>query len=481
LIQLARRFAGNVCAAILFLCIAGATAEAGELEANELVLLHAYAERVPEEGLHYVNYLLRTLGDRAPRHGDPLRSAVETRVSRNPGTGIDVAKLRQQVDAGCQHFIEGEYEQSIQELSVARTKMLTQQAMMAVDQTLRDVLHRTTLFLAHAQLRAGNASEAATLVAETIRSFPDRSLSPVHHGPDLVRLFRQERRRLRQQERGSLAIEAKPAGCMVFVNERYVGLSPTRLTDLYPGTYRVFLQRPNEPGRVHIVEVASAPRELKVDFLLDRALQTAPEVLLLYPNQATKAELVQRHAGRIGRNVGARQVLLVTLRRYQGRLSLQGTVLDATNDGTVRAALIALEPNTPAPKTIKALGRFLVFGERSDQITLVERTLPTRRASGSIWRWITLGVGLASLGGGIPLLVIHDKGTCGQTSCAETYNTLAPGLGLTIAGGALLAGSAVLFVIDALADGPAESPSRSARVVPWLDGQGAGVSADIRF
>lgn len=167
------------------------------------IALEAYTQRIPDDGPHVVSYLLRVLGDRAPIHGDQLRQSVSERVSSYPGDTSGAEQLEHEMAAGRKHFIEGEYAKAAEQLARARQRVIAHQALIAVDQTLREPLHRATLFLAHALLRLGRRDRAVELISETVRSFPDRELSLVHHGPDLVRLYREVRRALQKSSRAN--------------------------------------------------------------------------------------------------------------------------------------------------------------------------------------------------------------------------------------------------------------------------------------
>ena len=77
--------------------------------------------------------------------------------------------------------------------------------------------------------------------------------------------------------------------------------------------------------------------------------------------------------------------------------------------------------------------------------------------------------------GGV-LIGLDGTGTCaaqGGQACPEQYNTLAPGITLAAVGGALLATSVVLFIVDAKKSKAARR--RSALISPWVSAGSAGV------
>lgn len=272
---------------------------------------------------------------------------------------------------------------------------------------------------------------------------------------------------------------------MVFVNERYVGLSPARLIALTPGRYRIYIQRPGEPGRLHMASVGQGKRVLTLDYRLDRVLQTEPNVLLLYPTESALQASRQHDARAIARRLRADQVLLLGIRRYQGRRMLEGSLLSATSAQVIRSGLLALEPTSPSPAAIKSFGAYLLEGTPSSDVVAYGSSDAAKHSALGVWSWITLGVGAATLAAGIPLIALHNSGTCRNTNCPETYNTLGPGLGLTIAGGAVLASSALLFVMYLNRDRPAAkaslSAAPSAQLAPWFTARNAGLSVIASF
>lgn len=453
-------------------------------EPNTRIAIQSYASKIPEEGPNYASYLLRTMGPQAPLHGDALRAFLESRMSRDPGVVTGADELRAAVTRGRLQFIEGEYAQAIRLLGDARHSMLQRQALMAADQTLRSQLHRATLFLAHAYLRLQDNAKAVSLVSEVVRSYPDRELSLVQHGPQLVDLYKRVRLDMRDQKLGSLAVVTEPAGCMVFVNERYVGLSPTQVSKLYPGKYRVYAQRPGELGRTHEVDITGENTQLNIDFGLDRALRTRPTVTLLYPTRNDMARYEKQHAITVARRLGATEVVVLGIRRYQGRQGIQATVLAVSTGRVLRSGMVAIEPTSPTPAEVKALGHFLSVGKPGAGV--IVRSVDTAKSpSGPMsaaWPWTALGLGIASLAAGIPLIILDGQGTCEAGVCESTYNTMGLGLGLTIAGGAALVTSAVLFVLRARAKRASEPPPRNQAVVmPFVARHSAGVTAQMSF
>lgn len=115
---------------------------------------------------------------------------------------------------------------------------------------------------------------------------------------------------------------------------------------------------------------------------------------------------------------------------------------------------------------------------------------PDKTPQKSIRHPLMVGLGVSGLVVGVPLLAVgatfvayDGKGTCslpaGVRQCERRANTLAPGIGLTVAGGLLAVGGAVLLIADALAKPSATTPRVS--IVPLIspDALGLGVGGRL--
>jgi hypothetical protein len=444
------------------------------------ILLQSYVGDPPEAARHYVSYLIRTLGVHAPRNGLALQRELE-RLSAFAGGAIPTREVRARVEEGRRQFIEGEFSSAIALLEEARRALQRHVAQLASDQRLRDTQHRALLVLAHAYLRTRQRALATDRIGEVIRSFPDRDLSLVQYGPELVKLYRDVRRELDRQRHGALTVVTQPAGCLVFLNERYLGVSPTRAVDLHPGRYRVYVQRAHGHGRVHWIDVSSADHRTTINFDFDAALRSEPYPGLRFPDQPTLEANELAYAATVGRALDAATVIVVGFRPHQGRRTLFGSAVASATGRVLRSALVVLEPTPPSPTTLRALGRFLVAGESGAGVIVRSNAATPRgeeRRSARVFKWITLGAAAGALAAGIPLLVLHGRGTCdSDVRCPERYSTLTPGIILTVLGGVAAGTSAGLFYLDA------RKRRRGTRAVvaPWGTAHAAGVSAFLRF
>jgi len=458
--------------------------------ATPSILLESYAGQRPKDAGPYIKFLVSSLEQKAPLNGAALRQAIEVHLSSSPGPAREPKGIRGKVEDGRRLFIEGRFKEAIKLLEQAREALLGRTVAVASDQGLRTALHRALLFLTHAYLRTDQGSKATLRMTEVLRSFPDRELSLVDYAPELVSFYKKVRQQLGRLARGALQVSTTPKGCMVFVNERFVGMSPVRVPRLYPGRYRVYVGQPQVRGRVHRVLLTGGDYQLHLNFLLDRALVTEPWVGFRFEDQPARERNAVKYATVVGRALEAPTVLLLSMYRHQGNRALVGRAISPATGQVVRSALVSLEPAPPSIAHINALGQFLTAGKASSKLIVrIPRTRPSPRPEPAappsplpgVLKWVAVGAAVAGLASGIALLAIHGQKTCSLPEgvlCPEKYDTLTAGAVLTAGGGLAAAAAGLLFYLDI-------SPSKEARaaavLAPWAGPGGAGLSALVRF
>lgn len=464
---------------------------------GQSILLESYAGDPPPEAGNYVSAVVGSMGDAAPLHGTALRQQIEVRLSATPGPPALPEQTKDLVKRGKADFIEGNFKQAIAKLERARTALLERPALLATDQGLRDSLHMALLYLGHAYLRTGEGEKATERVSEVIRSFPDKELSLVRYGPELVKFYRKVRREMLQQPRGTLSVKTTPPSCMVFVNERYVGLSPISVENLHQGRYRVYTQTGRARGRVYSVNVTGGGAQIQIDFELDRTLRTEPYVGFHFEDPESMERSEVSYAAAVARSLDTSTAFLVGFRTHRGRRVLMGTVVNAATGRVVRSGMVALEPAAPSTSTLGALGGFLVAGKSSQGVIvrsgggMITHGVGPAAGHGSpakpdegpgffsarVFKWISLGLAVGGLAAGVTLIVLDGRGTCDQERCPDTYHTMTPGIALAAVGGAAAVTSGVLFYLDARR----ERPVTAAAIAPQLLPGGGGLTASVRF
>lgn len=462
--------------------------------ANSSILLQSYIGNPPEDYRYYVDFLIRTLGDLAPEHGAALKKHIETRLSLSPGPTKISNKIQTMANNGRKLFIEGEFNKSILTLETVRQILVERPALVASDQNLRELLYKVLLLLAHAYLRTNQDQIATDLVSEVIRSFPNRDLSLVQFGPELAQFYKSIRLKIDRQPRGTLLINSQPSGCLIFINEQFLGLSPIRAANLSPGRYRVYAQRPHAQGRVHIVHVTEGNQSIDINFGFDHVLQTEPFIGFRFTDTKASEKDEVSYATILGQMLDASTVLVLGFHRDQGRRALRGIAISTRTGHVIRSGMTILEPSPPSPDALKALGRFLVAGEVGTGIIIqhnqsnnlswrppqngTRKQIDTKSTTTRILPWITLGAAIATLTPGITLMALNNKKTCPEDHCPQKYQTMTAGIILTGIGSISAIASGYFFYRKYLIASP---PMRRTALWPWIGINQAGISFDLLF
>ena len=493
---IARRFLPQVLSiTVLFVGAGPLWAQTG----GKPILVRSHAGDLDRDSLQHLDAFARILGQHRALMGAALSKAMEARVSRPPGTlsGTDDAITRQ-VNSGRRAFVDGDFQRAVKLLEPARRALMNAEGRLSSNQSLRGALHTALLMLGHTYLRLKKPERATEAVSEAIRSFPDRDLSLVKYAPELVQFYKKVRLQLRRQDRATLRVTTEPAGCLVFINGRYAGLSPARVADLYAGRYSVYVQSARERGRVHQVIMDGSERQLSINFGLDSVLRSGGHLALHFSDAQQMNQKEVRYAASVARAVGASRVILVGVRTLDSGRVLRGTLVSTDGTRVVRSGSISLEPAAPSPATLRSLVDFLFSGKETPEVTVqgrpgshkdgetVAATATDRQDDGGpgagwmgLVKWVALGVAVAGLGAGIPLIAMDGSGTCDSGGrCPEQYETLAPGVAATAVGGVAAVGAVVLFVLDAR--GKKKTKQRAA-VTPLLLPGGVGLGAMVRF
>ncbi len=168
------------------------------------------------------------------------------------------------------------------------------------------------LYLARAHRDTGALDEAERQVQDCVRLTSAASPNPRVHPPSIVDLY-EAAQKPSPARGGSLLVEGEPAGCDLRINGRLVGKTPTAVDDLYPGSYQVQVEcRPDEPGRVHRVDVPLGSQSLFVIDPFERAVRTDTLLHLQFEEPPNPQELAL-YAREVARSLPASAVIVASL------------------------------------------------------------------------------------------------------------------------------------------------------------------------
>ncbi len=480
-------------AAIAALALAAAPAPAAAAPGSEPIVLEAHAGPRPADAdrlLAPVLSELRRNGFAGPKVAAERIDDVLSRSGRAAGDE-QVADALRAVEAGYKKFLSGDFDAAIQEidrgLAVLRASPA---ALVGKNDDRRAVVMRGLVGRALAHKRRGRPTQATEAMKELVRSFPQSEVSYKDYGPETREFFDAVRQDLAREGKGSIAVNLDDDRTVVFVNEHYVDAGDARIRDLYPGTYRLFLQQGNRYGRVHDVVVeAGTTTSVSLSWQLDAVLHTDGAAALLFDDEAARRDLEARFAIRVARSLGAPSVVVLGIRENRGRRSVVGAFYAADSMRPLRSGAVAVEPVVPGVDRFEALARLLAGEDEAAALVspLADdgaRRAPVASASRDdrdggdrpfkVWKWVTLGAGLGALAGGATLIALDNAG-----GARDRYerDTSTAGI-VTASAGALLTGVGIYFFFRDSSDRE-ESGPEGASLVP-LD-RGAALVVSGRF
>jgi hypothetical protein len=168
------------------------------------------------------------------------------------------------------------------------------------------------LYLARAYRDTGDTQAAQSQIQDCVRLAPGASPNPRVHPPSIIDAY-EEAQKPSAARGGALVVESEPGGCELRINGTRVGKTPMASDDLYPGSYQLQVEcSPDEPARVHRVEVPLGPRSLFVIDRFERVVRTSTLLYLQYQQEPDPEEL-SRHAREVARSLPASAVILASL------------------------------------------------------------------------------------------------------------------------------------------------------------------------
>ncbi len=168
------------------------------------------------------------------------------------------------------------------------------------------------LYLARAYVDTGDPEAAERQAQDCVRLAPVAAPNPRVHPPSIIDLYSVAQKPSAARG-GVLVVESEPADCDVRINGVLVGKTPMASADLYPGSYQVQIEcRPDEPGRVHRVEVPLGTRSLFAIDRFERAVSSST-LLHLQFGETPEPQDVARYAREVARTLPASAVIVASL------------------------------------------------------------------------------------------------------------------------------------------------------------------------
>lgn len=284
------------------------------------------------------------------------------------------------------------------------------------DPTRAQTVLDTCLFLVRALAGIGEQREAARQAQQCAAMSPGMQPGTFKHPPNVTELFQQAKEDP-SARRGALLVESDPPDCTLYVNGEAAGQTPTQVTGLFPGEYRVQVECDAEqPAPVHVIDLGAGLQTIFVFDVFDRAVALEPTLHLDYETPPEQQTLI-RHTRELARVLSATSVVLVS-RLESNTVELKLVEGAQMKPAWVRVAVPTAESESASHElavTTLLSGRCGDFtGEAplsldcatGEEVAEEVETRPTRPPRAQFVTGLTLtGVGAASLLTGYGLLV----------------------------------------------------------------------------
>ncbi len=432
--------------------LAGAQAAAAGPRA---IVVESHVGARPEGAADLLAPVIAALQKRGAIGGAALREAIETAHSEPAAlvTAEHLTTAQRLVEQAEKLIAHKRHAEALRILPPAVDVYRAQAAAVAADPALRELAYRAMVALATAHAEVGNTDEAHATVTELFRAFPDRP----PEGP-LAALAKQVGAELAAAGKGTLTLGVDRPNAELFVDERKVGSGHAQVT-LPPGSYRVLARDGDHAGRVHTVTItAGATASLQIDLALESALVTDRDFVgFLSPTEAARSEREGNLARRLGRALGAREVVVLGLREVQGVRHVTAAALSVDSGKLLLAGSISTEPIAQLPERAAALADYLAGEPASGGVEPIGEVKGAGKATVEIpadpgerarKRHYYLGgaiTGVAMVATGAVLVWLDGNGNCakdpGQVQCPEVYDTGLAGW-ITLGTGAALTATA---------------------------------------
>jgi hypothetical protein len=347
------------------------------------IVIEAYEGERPTDAATTLAPIYDELQSRGYVGGAALAGAINEQLSHDARTltASQMVDAQKQVDEAFQRFIDGDYPRALAAAQAALAIYDTAPGQLARESALRDLRYKALVVAARSAEVKGDTQGAFALMAEVVRSFPDRPVSSAEFDPKVAALYHNVKADLDHQGSGSLEIKVDDPAATVFVDEQFEGPGAS-LGKLPPGRYRIYVAKGRMPGRVHQVDVApGSSSSITISWALDGALRTSGADVVLELDKAASPEEEVDAATQVARALGARSVAVLAVRPLNGHRAIAGYSVDVESQSRAFAA-VQMEPIAAPAETMRRLGALLA-GDKSVGETGLILTEPGHTVDGA--------------------------------------------------------------------------------------------------
>lgn len=432
------------------------------------IVLESYVGDRPADADGLVGPLLKMMRGRGYLVGKPLAKRIERRHSM-PATVASAAELAEAArlaKSGRQQYIQGKFGAAITELTRARGILSAKPVTMVGNERARSVYFDTLIYLAlaHSQQKSGKAT---AVMAELLRTFPNKSISRFRYGPAAQALSRKVMAKLRAQGDATIEVSLDNSAAVVFLNEAFRGTGNSSVANLKAGSYRLFTKVGSRAGRVHIVTANGGDKATKsISFAVDSTLRTQRFVGLQFQSEVERKARGPRNAIAIARSIGASSgVVILFVGNVKGQRAIYGArynldahqpaveaAISADNADAAAlgnlARLLAGELETVPGNLLDDKGKGKGKGEGGGATTPPKNETTRVKRPYKTWKWVTLVSGAVGVAAGVTLIAMHEPEVVDGMRNLDARNTKTIGIISAGVGGALVVGGVLLWLKD---------------------------------
>lgn len=354
-----------------------------------------------------------------------IRGALPMPVNDN--FDVSASDVMQQIDLGMSKARYGKNDEAIHLFEKALEDFRNNPAMTTSLADGRSWITKAFAGLARAHLEKGSLKEAAAVIAEYDRTFPEFPIDRGTYGPKLASFYIKTRNTLDAQPRGKLLVEADWADATIFINEYERGALGVVDMTYPPGEYRIMIRLGGSARRYRVRIDPDVQTVFRIHWYTDTAFVVSREWLgFVWPvhfrEVRIREELPEFVSRIVKQNMIHGVIVLGIVRRGRHRYITARIFWSVTGeyvDG------VSIELGDREDAKIKALVSFLAMGERSSELLPLvheQSSIAPRPIAPPRWpMWASAATAAGAFAAGGYLLQVD--GSCRDEACLETRHT----------------------------------------------------------
>jgi len=301
------------------------------------------------------------------------RADLQTGIAANIPQSADAAvndqadEIHQEVASAEDLFYKEGPEKALQGLLAAKEKLQQIVNRHELSERIRKEYVTAQLLLALVYLR-NNAQDKATAVMEELvqRVGQDPTITEDNYHPDVVALYRQTYQNMSAKRVAKITVMTNPPGADVYINGQVQDRkTPATFEGLYPGKVTVQVKKDDRASRVKEVKVEEAvTTELQIDLNFESALAfNGKRFGLVFRNAEDRKRNLPQFASKLAEFVQAEYVAFVGIAEQDGKVGLEGYLVNVANDQVLRETSLATRPNAVSKNRVEAMAWFVRNGQ----------------------------------------------------------------------------------------------------------------------